>query len=109
MVRDLPSEIAATLTALGATPVSAQVIVTSVESAHLTLANSPALPLLTPVKIVLGDRLWLGQVETCRANGVSVIAISHTLSNLSELLLLAGRFTGKIPASSAEPGVPTLS
>lgn len=112
MVRDLSSEIDATLYVLGETPThGVAVAIAWLDDNRLEIKNAPALILGSPVKVIEGDCLWLGEVIECHAGGLATIQIIHLLKNISELERLADRFTGRTSArasAQAQPE-PTLS
>ncbi len=83
------------------------VSIVSFEGNSVMIGNAPRLPLCAPVKLIEGDRLWLGEVIACHPDGIALIEIQHSVNSLSSLSLLASRFLKPDPVK-LEPE-PTLS
>jgi hypothetical protein len=83
------------------------VSISPLDEGRLKVTGATAVPLGSAVKIIEGDRLWLGEAIECHPEGVAIIQVSHSLNNLSELTRLADRFTGRV-AAQPHPE-PTLS
>ncbi len=108
MVRDLPFEVSATLSILGETPSpDVTVSIVSIAEGVLRLADVPPVPLCSPVKVTQDDCVWLGEVTAFHPRGEATIRVLHFLGNVSELLRLAARFTGRQPVEVQTE--PTLS
>jgi hypothetical protein len=78
------------------------VSISPLDEDRLKVSGAPALPLSSAVKVIEGDRLWLGEVIECHPDGVAIVQVSHSLNNLTELTRLSDRFTGRVSNTKAD-------
>jgi len=87
--------LAVAATVLGARPFHFVTKMEPHESGPLQFVSPQQIVVLAPVKLMTADRLWLGHVMECRAEGDgwrTTMLVEHWLHNLPELLNLAARF-----------------
>ncbi len=87
--------LAVAATVLGARPFHFHTVLDRWGAEPFQFLSPQQIVALAPVKLQTEDRLWLGHVTECRAEGEewrTTMQVEHSLCGLPELLNLASRF-----------------
>ncbi len=82
-------------TVLGRKPFRFETVVSEWDGGPMVFQSPNQIVMLAPVKLQTDQRLWLGEVVECRAEGNgwrTTMRVRHALNHLPELLKLAARF-----------------